>query len=409
MSDEHSRSDSRSGHPIQAAIIVLFLVGGGWYFFKNYNVDGLDGVRIFPKSNEPFDDFDEPFTFTSSTNGGSANRTSTTANGLTFPAVRGTSDDSNYQSEPIISSPSDYHAGNVRGLQGTGGRRSRYTPDHLRVGAWALDHFGPTKLASDLARKNFVRVIRQFDVIALQQISSAQTDLVPRMVDAINESSLGGGAPLYDYVVGPATGPAGGMSERGEQLAILFNPSRVRVDRTQTYTVADPDNQLTYDPLVAWFRAAEPDEAAAWTFSVVNVRIDLARAPREVAVLGQLFHSVREDGRGEDDVIVAGLFQADDSYLLPVIAGPEIRAAVTSTPTDVFGRHQTSNVLFDRSNTVEAIGRGGVYDFLRVYNLSVAEAQAVSSYLPVYAEFSPIEGSSLVQQAAVKNGRTNVR
>jgi hypothetical protein len=240
-------------------------------------------------------------------------------------------------------------------------------------------------------------VIRQFDVIALQQISSQQMDLVPRMVDAINESSLGGGAPLYDYVIGPPTGP----TQRGEQLAILFNPARVRVDRTQTYTVSDPDNQLTYDPLVAWFRAAEPSTDKAWTFSVVYVRIDLARAPREVALLGQLFKSVREDGRGEDDVVIAGLFQADDAYLLPVIAGPQVQAAVSSSPTDIYGRHQTSNVLYDRASTAEAIGRGGVYDFLRVYNLSVAQAQAVSSYLPVYAEFSPLEGSPLVHQATV--------
>lgn len=384
MSDDH-----HGGHPIQAGLIVLLLVGGGWYFFRNYNVDGLDGVRILPKQG-PLDGFPEPFTFTSSTEG-DLNRPSTLA---AVGDVGMGSLPMGFEPDPIISSPSDYHASSS--FVGAPGRK-RFAPAHLRIGSWALDGFGPTKLSSDLARKNLVRVIRQFDVIALQQISSSQMDLVPRMVDAINESSLGGGAPLYDYVMGPPTGPA----DRREQLAILFNPTRVRVDRTQTYTVSDPDNQLAYDPLVAWFRAAEPETNKAWTFSLVNVRVDLARAPREVAVLGQLFDSVREDGRGEDDVVITGLFQADDAYLLPVIAGPSIQAAVSSSPTDIYGRHQTSNVLFDRASTAEAIGRGGVYDFLRVYNLSVAQAQAVSSYLPVFAEFSPLEGSPVLHQATV--------
>ncbi|TWT96554.1 exonuclease/endonuclease/phosphatase family protein [Neorhodopirellula pilleata] len=383
--------DRDGGHPIQAGLIVLLLVGGGWWFFQNYNVDGLDGVRILPKRLSPIDEIGEPFTFASSIDANDpypvkdvALRNS--AGLVGFQASGEFAGGAEFEADPIISSPSDFHeSARVASLS----RRTRYAAENLKIGSWALDGFGPTKLASDLARNNLVRVVRQFDVLALQQITSTQMDLVPRMVDAINESSLGGGAPLYDFVLGPPTGPSG----RGEQLAILFNPSRVRVDRTQTYTVADPDNQLTYDPLVAWFRAAEPSPSAAWTFTIVNARVDLARAPREVAIMNQLFQSVREDGRGEDDVIIAGLFQADDAYLLPVVAGPQVQAAVSSTPTDIFGRHQTSNLLYDRASTSEAIGRGGVYDFLRIYNLSVAEAQAVSSYLPVFAEFAPLEGT----------------
>jgi hypothetical protein len=33
-----------------------------------------------------------------------------------------------------------------------------------------------------------------------------------------------------------------------------------------------------------------------------------------------------------------------------------------------------------------------VYDFLRAHNLSIAQAQKVSPYLPVYAEFTAWEG-----------------
>ena len=245
-------SESSGGHPLQAGLIVLCLAGGGWYFFRNYDVDGLDGISILPKQETRVMEMGDPFTFASSTADDPTSRPNTSMSNATsggswlaslesLTSTRAT--DPDFDADPIISSPSDLHGSEAKPELS---RRTRYAPAHLRVASWALDGFGPTKLASDLARKNLVRIVRQFDVIALQQISSLQMDLVPRMVDAINESSLGGGAPLYDYVIGSPTGP----EDRGELMAILFNPARVRVDRTQTYTVADPDNQLTYDPLV---------------------------------------------------------------------------------------------------------------------------------------------------------------
>ena len=43
-------SESDRGHPIQAALIVLLFVGGGWYFIRHYKIDGLDDLVILPKS-----------------------------------------------------------------------------------------------------------------------------------------------------------------------------------------------------------------------------------------------------------------------------------------------------------------------------------------------------------------------
>jgi len=224
--------------------------------------------------------------------------------------------------------------------------------------------------------------MRRYDVIAVQQIDAGQRDLVPRLADALNE-----GETRYDFVLGRPTGP----EDRTERLAFFFDTTRVEVDRTQTYVIADPDDQLTYDPLVAWFRAAQPPANQAWTFTLVNVRIDLARAADELNVLKDLFGSVRRDGRGEDDVIMAGLLQADDGYLIPTLGGGTIAAVVTDSSTDVYGRHQTCNLLLDRMPTTEFIGRGGSFDFLRQFNLDLTEAEAVTSHLPVWGEFTATE------------------
>lgn len=358
-------TESDRGNPIQAALVLLLLVGGGWYFLRHYDVEGLDQISINAKVESE----------------GESVFTAYHQDPLNL-AVGPASNDPARLENPFT--------GDIKKLVSSGLPSKSPTPRgaaaNLRIAAWALDGFGPTKLANSDARQNLSRVVRRFDVVALQQIASVERDLVARLVDAINH-----GGNRYDYVLGNSTGPA----DRPEQLAFVFDTTRVRVDRQQTYTIHDPDNHLTFDPLVAWFRAAEAPPEHAWTFSLVNLRIDLARAPGEVAVLREMMESIRKDGRGEDDVLFAGLFQADDAYLIPTLGRDRIRAAVSSRPTDIFGKYQTSNILFDSGTTSEYVGRGGVLDYLRLDGLNAAQAETVSSQLPVYAEFSVIEGTHL--------------
>lgn len=364
-------SDSDRRSPFQPVLIVLMLAAGGWFFFQHYQVDGLGGFSASRVQDEPQRDAlvsyrDERTIRSPSDLGPSPEISASAAAGSPLSSGSATEPASPLAGRPAPS-------------------RAQHLP-HLRVASWALDGLGPTKLGDEEVRQHLVGVMRQFDVIALQQIASVERDLVPRLADALNEGTM-----RYDYVLGDPTGP----DERPEQLAFVFDTTRLRVDRSQTYVLADPDDQVTYDPLVAWFQAAQPPVSEAWTFSLVNLRIDLARAPSEVDLLAEMLSSVRHDGRGEDDVILSGLFQADDRYLIPIVGGGGMRASVRSTSTDIFGRHQTSNVLVDTDPTSEFIGRGGVFDFLRVYNLSVAQAEAATRHLPVYAEFTAHEGGEL--------------
>lgn len=358
-------SDGERGNPIQLAVIVLLLVGGGWYFMHHYSIDGLDGVSVSAKA-------------------ASQQSTDYYVSYRDAPALPSDA------SVPAL--PASNRADDENPFAASGRREVRpqgpapIAPqqyDNLRIASWALDGFGPTKLANASARRNLARVVRSFDIVAIQQVASVERDLIPRLVEAIND-----GQARYDYVMGQPVGPSG----RPEQLAFIFDKSKVLVDRRHTYTAADPDDQLAFEPLVAWFRAAQPSVQNAWTFSLVNVRIDLARAPSEVATLPQLLASVRRDGRSEDDVILMGLFQADDAYLLPTLGAQQYQAAVRALPTDLFGRYQTSNILIDSGSTSEYLGRGSAFDFARRLNLTTTEAETVTSQLPVYAEFCPIEG-----------------
>ena len=360
-------AQSDRGNPIQLTAVVLLLVGGGWYFLHHYRIDGLDEVSVSSKlsneSQERYISYNDVPSFLDSAD-------SPVSEGQRPPEARTETNARTIVGQPVADSILKAPPRKIR---------------DLKIASWALDGFGPTKLANPAARQNVARVVRQFDVVALQQIASIERDLIPRLVEAINQ-----GDGRYDFVLGPPTGP----SDRPEQLAFIFDTSRMVVDRRQTYTLEDPENQMTFDPLVAWFRGAQGVSGQAWTFSFVNVRIDLARAPNEVALLPKIIQAVRSDGRGEDDLVIGGLLQADDAYLLPTLTSKSAKATVLNRPTDIFGRYQTSNLLLDTGSTTEYMGRGGVFDYLGTFNLNLAEAETVTSHLPVFGEFSATEGTA---------------
>lgn len=264
--------------------------------------------------------------------------------------------------------------------------------ENLRIASWAINGFGPQQLRDPELARILVDGIRRFDVVALQQVRASERDFLPNLVAMLNRDGR-----AYDYLAGPMQGrnpasPPGTLSGDGEQLVFFYDTASVVSDRSQLYTVADPENRLSHKPLVAWFRAAQVDPQRAWTFSLVNMRIDVSRARQEVYELPRLVSIIAADGRGEDDIIFAGLMQADHSYLNGTLGGSSYWFATHDKSTDIYAKFQTSNLIVDRRTTTEAVLRGGVVDFLRIHNLSISQAEKVTPHLPIYAEFSPWEG-----------------
>ncbi|ADB17080.1 Endonuclease/exonuclease/phosphatase [Pirellula staleyi DSM 6068] len=256
----------------------------------------------------------------------------------------------------------------------------------IRVATFNIQVFGEDKMADPAAMGVIVEILRQFDVIAIQEIRAVRQDLMPRLVELINA----GGKHQYDYCIGPRLG----NSVSKEQYAFVFDRTSIEVDRNQLYTVDDPDNLLHREPLVGWFRcrAAEPDKA--FTFSLVNVHTDPDIVDYELDWLDDVFFAVRDDQRREDDVIMLGDFNVNDKNLRQLGSVPSLVKVVAGVPTNTRGNAQYDNILFAGTSTTEFTGRGGVYDFMREFNLTQEQALQVSDHLPVWAEFSVIEGGA---------------
>ena len=98
-------------------------------------------------------------------------------------------------------------------------------------------------------------------------------------------------------------------------------------------------------------------------------------------------------------MIIAGDFNTGDPGLQPIRQAAGLTWVVSNQPTNVGNTDQFDNLAFSDAATVEFTGNGGVFDFMRKFNLRLEQASAVSERLPVWAEFSAHEGRKLPRVA----------
>ena len=256
--------------------------------------------------------------------------------------------------------------------------------ESIRIASFNIQVFGPPKLDRPEVAEVLARIIRMFDVVAIQEIRSEQQDLMLRFVRLINAD----GQAAYDYVLGPRLG----RSNSKEQYAYVYNTATLELDRSSVYTVEDRDDLLHREPLVAGFRARGAAENEAFTFTLINIHTDPDEVKREVSVLDDAFRAVRDDGRQEDDIILLGDLNAAPRQFGDVAKIPYVQWVIDDVPTNTRRTETYDNLLFDRRATSEFLGRAGVVDLVREFNLSQAAALEISDHLPIWAEFTVREG-----------------
>lgn len=255
----------------------------------------------------------------------------------------------------------------------------------IRIATFNIQVFGEAKLNDPEVMPVIVAILKNFDLIAIQEIRSVTQDIMPHLIDLLNADGR-----HYDYAIGPRLG----RTSSKEQYAFVFDTQTIEIDRYKLYTVDDPDDLLHREPLVGWFRARGPAPNQAFTFSLATVHTDPDEVDQELDVLDDVFFRVRDDPhRGEDDCILVGDFNARASHLreLGRIKGL-IKVIDGETPTNTRRTAQYDNIVFQEPATREFTGRGGVFDFRQQYNLTQEQAERISDHLPVWAEFSVFEG-----------------
>ena len=296
------------------------------------------------------------------------------------PAQNGFSQDRFSQPNPHANP----HAQRVPVIQ-AGHRRQRTS---IRVASMMVE--SSNGRSDEAANVILADIGRRYDIIALQGVRavgpSSATSLVDQM-NSIEQSQAAGPKPNYRVLIDQAQ-----AGSNPTQLAIIYDAAAVSLDNDRWYQVRDPEDILVHKPMVAWFRTRGVPTDQAFTFSLANVQLDSQRPDRELRYVSELFRAVRDDGRGEDDVIIVGNFNSGDRGLAPIQKKSGLTWVISGMPTNTDRTAQFDNLVFNPAATVEFTQRGGVFDFMKHYNLRLANAQRISTHLPVWAEFNLREG-----------------
>ncbi|MBW3538793.1 MAG: endonuclease/exonuclease/phosphatase family protein [Planctomycetes bacterium] len=289
----------------------------------------------------------------------------------------------------------------LSGLSGLSGSKaadtaSRPTPagladvgkgdDTIAVGSFNIQVFGTSKLGKPDVMEVLVNVARRFDVLAIQEIRSVDQTVVPQFVRAINADGS-----QFDFLLGERLG----RTSSKEQYAFVYDTSRIEVVPRSVYTAYDPEDRLHREPLVATFRVRGSSSPQPFSFTLINIHTDPDETDTELDALDDVFVGVQREPGGEDDVILLGDLNVDETHFGQLGRLPDIGWAISGMPTNTRRTKTYDNVVFNRRSTVEFTGRSGVLDLTAEYGLGEEAALAVSDHLPVYAVFSAREGRSV--------------
>lgn len=270
--------------------------------------------------------------------------------------------------------------------------------DTIRIASFNIQVFGQSKLEKPAVMESLTQIVRKFDIVAIQEIRSASQDVMPRFLAMINSDGS-----QFDFVLGPRMG----RTSSKEQYAYLYNTQTIELDRSSIYTVDDPDDLLHRPPLVAGFRARAAEPELAFTFTLVNIHTDPDEVADEVNALDDVIRAVRNDGRGEDDIILLGDLNTDDQRMGELGRMPGVTCAISGMPSNTRGTKLYDNLVFFLPATAEFTGRAGVYVMQQEHGFTTEQALEVSDHQPVWADFSVYEGGvvgHLVSQP--EGGRT---
>jgi len=259
------------------------------------------------------------------------------------------------------------------------------TGQTILVASFNIQVFGKSKMEKPGMPERIAEVIRQFDVVAIQEIRDRSNESIPALMHYINANGS-----RYDYVISQ---PLGRTTSK-EQYAFIFNTDTVVSGKDFTYVVDDKMDYLHREPLVARFITRVPQNYQPFSFTLVNIHTDPDEVSQEIPVMHTVLKSVRDfeylNGM-QDDVLLLGDLNAEPHQFGPLGQLPGIMWAIDREPTNTARTNIIDNILFDRELTNEFTGRAGVLDLGDFFGLRQEQVKEISDHLPIWAEFSTVE------------------
>jgi endonuclease/exonuclease/phosphatase family metal-dependent hydrolase len=224
------------------------------------------------------------------------------------------------------------------------------------------------------------KVIRNYDVIAVQEIRDASQTALPMIKDTVNSM----GNPTYDYVVSDRLG----RTTSKEQYAYIYNMQTMQVIGSP-YVYPDTNDFFQREPYVARFKVKN----GTFDFVLVTIHTDPDTATQEINDLPKVVEDAKSRYQDERDIVIMGDLNADCDYfkengLSPLRSSDYYWIINNSVDTTTKSTDCTyDRIVITTPAITDYTGNSGVFRIDAEYNLNYDSTIAVSDHYPVYAEF----------------------
>jgi endonuclease/exonuclease/phosphatase family metal-dependent hydrolase len=203
-------------------------------------------------------------------------------------------------------------------------------PVTLRLATFNIQVLGPAKSSRPEVLAVLARIIRQYDLVAVQEIRDRSGQAPLRLLAAINANDA---TPQYSLALSERTGRQPDDRSSQEQYAYYYREDRLRARDEGTLFDDEPHDHFQREPYLNRFQIIGTDVS----FIVINVHTRPRSALQEIAAMEHVFIWAKDFYADEEVFIAVGDFNAGCGYAseedLDSLTPPTPTSPTASAPT----------------------------------------------------------------------------
>ena len=255
-------------------------------------------------------------------------------------------------------------------------------PSAIKIAAFNIQIFGRTKRQKDYVMDVLTRIVREFDIVLIQEIRDSTEQTAPYFLLKINEME----GAKYRFVRSERLG----RTTSKEAYAYFYNSKTVEFIEDSDYVYDDVNDVFEREPYIASFRSGTFD------FTLVGIHTKPDDASSEIGNLTHVVYDVLSKNPDEKDVIALGDFNADGRYFdeddpTNLFKASEFYWVIANDMDTMTTTDNTYDrvVLMNATYSYEYIRDSAeVFYFDTEYGIDNATlVEEVSDHYPIYAEY----------------------
>ena len=237
-----------------------------------------------------------------------------------------------------------------------------------KIAAFNIQIFGKTKSDKPEVMVVLTNIVREFDIVLIQEIRDATEQTIPNFIQQINQAN----GVLYSYIESPRLG----RTTSKEAYAYIYNTQAVQFVQGSDYVYDDNNDVFEREPYIATFKIGNFD------FTLAGIHTKPEDAYNEIGNLTTVISSIQTAKPNEKDIIVMGDFNADGSYYNWIITNN----IDTTVKTD--NTYDRIIILDTTLNHEYDAGTAQAFHFDQAYGLNNQTfVEEISDHYPVFAQY----------------------